>query len=220
MMMSMMSEMSETTRLRLINATIKYHERVIIHDFSLSVKSGEMVFITGSNGAGKSTLLKAIAGLLPLSSGTLERPERLCFVPQIEEADRDFPARVREIVITGTQRQGRLFYSREDKERAAKVMKELEISELSDRELTTLSGGQLRRVFIARALCGRPELLLLDEPCAGLDAHSHEILFAALRKLLTDGCSILMVSHDESDIAGIANSSSSSSYSSRVVNLS
>ncbi len=219
-MMSMMSEMSETTRLRLINATIKYHERVIIHDFSLSVKSGEMVFITGSNGAGKSTLLKAIAGLLPLSSGTLERPERLCFVPQIEEADRDFPARVREIVITGTQRQGRLFYSREDKERAAKVMKELEISELSDRELTTLSGGQLRRVFIARALCGRPELLLLDEPCAGLDAHSHEILFAALRKLLTDGCSILMVSHDESDIAGIANSSSSSSYSSRVVNLS
>lgn len=208
--------MSETTRLRLINATIKYHERVIIHDFSLCVKSGEMVFITGSNGAGKSTLLKAIAGLLPLSSGTLERPERLCFVPQIEEADRDFPARVREIVITGTQRQGRLFYSHKDKERAAKVMKELEISELADRELTTLSGGQLRRVFIARALCGKPELLLLDEPCAGLDAHSHEILFAALRKLLTDGCSILMVSHDESDIAGIANSSSSS----RVVNLS
>ena len=204
--------MTEITRLRLNNATIKYHERVIIHDFSLSAKSGEMVFITGSNGAGKSTLLKAIAGLLPLSSGTLERPERLCYVPQLEEADRDFPARVREIVITGTQRAGRLFYSHEDKMLSAQTMQELGISELSDRRLTTLSGGQLRRVFIARALCGRPELLLLDEPCAGLDAQAHEILFAALRKLLANGCAVLMVTHDDSDIEGIENS--------RVINLS
>ena len=198
--------------MRLINASVKYNERLIIHDFSLCINNGEMVFITGSNGAGKSTLLKAIAGLLPLSAGTLERPERLCYVPQIEEADRDFPARVREIVITGTQRQGRLFYSHEDRELAAQTMNELGISGLSDRELTTLSGGQLRRVFIARALCGRPELLLLDEPCAGLDVQAHEILFAALRKLLSKGCPILMVSHDDSDIQGIANS--------RVINLS
>ena len=190
--------------LRLINATVKYHERIIIHEFSLCANSGEMIFITGSNGAGKSTLLKAIAGLLPLSSGTLERPERLCYVPQIEEADRDFPARVKEIVITGTQRQGRLFYSHKDKKLAAQTMQELAISELSDRELTTLSGGQLRRVFIARALCGRPELLLLDEPCAGLDAQAHGILFAALRKLLERGCTILMVTHDDSDISGIS----------------
>ena len=203
-----------TERLRLTDATIKYSERVIIHDFSLSVNSGEMVFITGSNGSGKSTLIKTIAGLLPLSSGKLERTQKISYVPQVEEADRDFPARVSEIVLTGTQRPGmrKLFYSHEDKELAKRSMLELGIYELASRKLTTLSGGQLRRVFIARALCGLGDLLLLDEPCAGLDVNAHEILFAALRKILLKGCAVLMVTHDESDIQGIENA--------RVINIS
>lgn len=192
-----------TERLKLTNAVIKYSERVIIHDFSLSVNSGEMVFITGSNGSGKSTLIKTIAGLLPLSSGTLERTAKISYVPQVEEADRDFPARVNEIVLTGTQRRGKLFYSHEDKELAKRAMLELGIYELASRQLTTLSGGQLRRVFIARAICGLGDLLLLDEPCAGLDVQAHEILFAVLRKILAQGCAVLMVTHDESDIKGI-----------------
>ena len=201
-----------TERLKLTNAVIKYSERVIIHDFSLSVNSGEMVFITGSNGSGKSTLIKTIAGLLPLSSGTLERTAKISYVPQLEEADRDFPARVNEIVLTGTQRRGKLLYSQEDKERAKHAMLELGIYELASRQLTTLSGGQLRRVFIARAICGLGELLLLDEPCAGLDVQAHEILFAVLRKILDDGCAVLMVTHDESDINGIEGA--------RVINIS
>ena len=203
-----------TERLRLTNAVIKYSERVIINNLSLSVNAGEMVFITGSNGTGKSTLIKTIAGLLPLYSGKLERTQRISYVPQVEEADRDFPARVSEIVITGTQRPGirKLFYSHEDKELAKHAMLELGIYELAGRELTTLSGGQLRRVFIARALCGLGELLLLDEPCAGLDVQAHEILFAALRKILLKGVAVLMVTHDESDIQGIENA--------RVINIS
>ena len=192
-----------TERLRLTNAVIKYGDKTAINDVSLSVNSGEMVFITGANGSGKSTLTRGIAGLLPLSSGTLTRTGRMSYVPQVEEADRAFPARVREIVLTGTQGHGRLFYSRYDKIRADTAMNELGIEHLAGHEIRTLSGGQLRRVFLARALCGDPELLLLDEPCAGLDAQSHEVLFSVLKKIIAQGCAVLMVTHDRSDLEGM-----------------
>ncbi|MBQ3402150.1 MAG: ATP-binding cassette domain-containing protein [Synergistaceae bacterium] len=190
-------------RLRLTDAVIKYGDVVAVNGVSLTARAGEIVFITGANGSGKSTLTKGIAGLLPLSSGTLERSSRMSYVPQFEEADRDFPARAGEIVITGTQRPGKLFYTHEDHERADEAMNGLGILGLSGREIRTLSGGQLRRVFLARAICGRPELLLLDEPCAGLDALSHEVLFGVLRKMLAGGCAVVMVTHDISDIDGI-----------------
>lgn len=192
-----------TERLRLVNAVIKYGDITAVDGVSLTVNAGEMIFITGSNGSGKSTLTKGIAGLLPLYSGTLTRTPRMSYVPQYEDADRDFPARAGEIVLTGTQRPGKLFHTRKDRESAESAMKALNIEGLSGNEIRTLSGGQLRRVFLARAICGNPELLILDEPCAGLDAHSHETLFGILRGLLAVGCAIVMVTHDISDIDGI-----------------
>ncbi len=192
-----------TERLRLTNAVIKYGDSIAVNDVSLTAEAGDMIFITGANGSGKSTLIKAIAGLLPLSSGTLERTPRMSYVPQYEEADRDFPARVGEIVITGTQHPGKLFYTRSDHERADSAMKALGVYELAGNEISSLSGGQMRRVMLARAICGEPELLLLDEPCAGLDAHSHEVLFTVLRSMLAGGCAVVMVTHDISDIDGI-----------------
>ncbi len=192
-----------TERLRLVDAVIKYGDIAAVDGVTLTANAGEMIFITGSNGSGKSTLVKGIAGLIPLSSGTLVRTPRMSYVPQYEDADRDFPARVREIVLTGTQKPGKLFATRSDRERADSAMKELNIYGLADKEIRTLSGGQLRRVFLARALCGNPELLLLDEPCAGLDVQSHDTLFGILRGLLADGCAVVMVTHDISDIDGI-----------------
>ena len=192
-----------TERLRLVDAVIKYGDIAAVDGVTLTANAGEMIFVTGSNGSGKSTLVKGIAGLIPLSSGTLVRTPRMSYVPQYEDADRDFPARVREIVLTGTQRPGKLFATRSDRERADSAMKELNIYGLSDKEIRTLSGGQLRRVFLARALCGDPELLLLDEPCAGLDVQSHDTLFGILRGLLAEGCAVVMVTHDISDIDGI-----------------
>ena len=193
-----------TERLRLTHAVIKYGDVPAVNDISLSAMSGDMIFITGANGSGKSTLTKGIAGLLPLSSGELERTKRMSYVPQIEDADRNFPARVKEIVLTGRQRPGKLFYTREDRNAAMNAMRELGIDSLAENEIRTLSGGQLRRVFLARAVCGEPELLLLDEPCAGLDAESHEVLFSMLRRLLSNGCAVLMVTHDISDIEWIS----------------
>ncbi|MBQ7196397.1 MAG: ATP-binding cassette domain-containing protein [Synergistaceae bacterium] len=193
-------------KLKIENAVIKYEDTIVINDLSLQVHGGEMVFITGANGSGKSTLMRGIAGLLPLSAGRLERSQKMSYVPQIEEADRDFPACVREIVLTGTQRKKKFFYTRRDYELADKVMKELFIDELANHEIKNLSGGQLRRVFLARALCGEPDLLLLDEPCAGLDVESHRILFRILENELANGCAVIMVTHDDSDIEGIRDS--------------
>ena len=195
-----------TERLRLENAVIKYGDIVVIKNASLRAYEGEMIFITGVNGSGKSTLIRGIAGLLPLTSGTLKRSQKISYVPQIEEADKNFPATVKEIVLTGTQRKGKLFYNHKDIDTAMKFIEALKISELSNRQIKTLSGGQLRRVFLARALCGEPELLLLDEPCAGLDAESHKILFEVLQKILDEGCTVIMVTHDDFDLDGIKNS--------------
>ena len=192
-----------TERLNLSHAVIKYGEIRAIDDVSLTVSAGEFVFITGANGSGKSTLTKGIAGLLPLASGTITRTKRMSYVPQIEEADRNFPARVSEIVLTGTQGQGGFFYSIADKRRALRSMEELGIRNLAKSEICTLSGGQLRRVFLARALCVEPELLLLDEPCAGLDASSHKLLFSVLDRVRAGGCAVIMVTHDASDLEGI-----------------
>ena len=192
-----------TERLRLTNAVIKYGDVTAIDGVSMSVKAGEFVFITGANGSGKSTLTKGIAGLLPLSSGTRTLTGKLGYVPQIEEADRNFPATVSEIVITGTQGRGGLFYTSSDKRRAFRTMELLGISDLAGRGIDMLSGGQMRRVLLARALCGEPELLLLDEPCAGLDAESHELLFSVLKNSVDSGCAVIMVTHDSSDLEGI-----------------
>ena len=192
-----------TERLRLSHAVIKYGDVKALDDVSLSVNAGEFVFITGANGSGKSTLTRGIAGLLPLSSGTITRTRKLGYVPQVEEADRNFPASVWEIVITGTQGTGGLFYSVGSRRRALHAMEELGIRDLAKLEIKTLSGGQMRRVLLARALCGEPELLLLDEPCAGLDFESHELLFSVLRKRVASGCAVIMVTHDASDLEGI-----------------
>ncbi len=192
-----------TDRLKLINAVIKYGDIIAVDGVSLSVRAGEFVFITGANGSGKSTLTKGIAGLLPLSSGTITLTGRIGYVPQIEDADRNFPAKVSEIVITGTQGLGGLFYTAHDKHRALHAMNALGISDLAGRGIDMLSGGQMRRVLLARALCGEPELLLLDEPCAGLDAESHALLFSVLKDSVASGCAVVMVTHDASDLEGI-----------------
>ena len=187
-------------RLILKNIYVKYGDFTVLEEINLIVNPGEVIFITGQNGTGKTTLIKTIAGLINFSSGEIFKTKKLSYVPQNEKADFDFPAKVKEIILTGTQRPGKLFYTRSDKKSALKSMQTLGILNLSNRNIKTLSGGQLKRVFLARALCGEPELLLLDEPCAGLDIESHEFLYEVLRKIRDSGTSIIIVTHAESDL--------------------
>ena len=177
-------------------------KRVAVEHASFKIEAGEYACIIGSNGSGKSTLGKGIVGLVPITSGQVQHqlsPEQYAYLSQITEIERDFPATVREVVLTGMQRSGRRFpfYTREDRKKAADAMETLGISDLADYRIGNLSGGQKQRVLLARALCREPKLLILDEPCAGLDPAITAEFYGLIDYInKKQGVTILMVSHD------------------------
>ena len=210
--------------LKVNNATIKYasnyynhnHEskvNVAVKDVSFSVGYGDYCCIVGMNGSGKSSLIKGILGLAPLASGSIEYGfdrGRISYLPQINSIPHDFPAAVKEIVLTGAQKQKKLnlfdsfmFYSKRDIEKANESMNLLKISELAKKRFGELSGGQQQKVLLARALCKNPELLILDEPCAGLDNNTVDSFYELLYGLnirAENPVAILMITHDLHDV--------------------
>ena len=177
-------------------------KRVAVEHASFKIEAGEYACIIGSNGSGKSTLVKGIVGLVPITAGQVIHqlsPEQYAYLSQITEIERDFPVTVREVVLTGMQRSARRFpfYTREDKKKAAEAMEMLSISDLADYRIGNLSGGQKQRVLLARALCREPKLLILDEPCAGLDPAITAEFYSLIDHINKEqGVTILMVSHD------------------------
>jgi zinc transport system ATP-binding protein len=196
--------------LTLKNVSIAYGSVAAVENVSFEVGEGDFFCVAGANGSGKSTLIKGILGLTPLAGGdvkfSVER-DRVSYVPQVETADRDFPATVEEIVLTGVQRPGRRFpfYSKADRGAAAEAMALFGISDLAGRQLGTLSGGERKRAMLARAMCRDPALLFLDEPCTGLDAETKNLFYATLERLNAErNLSIVMVSHDLDDVKTLA----------------
>ena len=158
------------------NVKVGYEGRTVAENINFSVEKGDYLFIIGENGSGKSTLMKTILGLHPLMEGTILtkdrfQPNEIGYLPQQTVIQKDFPASVKEIVRSGCLNQGgfRPFYQKEEKKRAKEMMEKLDILELQNRCYRELSGGQMQRVLLARALCATKQLLLLDEPIAGLD---------------------------------------------------
>ena len=190
--------------LKVENVSIAYdHERdFAVENVSFSVRDGEYICIVGSNGSGKSTLIKGIAGLIGVSRGSIHRPlpiEGYAYLSQNHMIDKDFPATVAEVVLSGTQKQGKRlpFYTRSDRKTAAQVMAMMGIDEFAGRRIGNLSGGQQQRVLLARAFCRDPKLLLLDEPCAGLDPAMTREFYGILDRLNREKhIAVLMVSHD------------------------
>jgi zinc transport system ATP-binding protein len=192
--------------LSLKDVTIAYDSVVAVEDVSFNVEKGDFFCVVGANGSGKSTLIRGILGLEPLLRGTVSfgvDRDRVSWVPQVEAADRDFPATVREIVLTGTQKRGGLvfFYTAADRRNADAAMEFFEIEDLAGRRIGELSGGQHRRMMLARAMCRDPDLLLLDEPCSGLDADAKRAFYDWLNRLHDErGATIVMVSHDLDEV--------------------
>ncbi len=190
-----------------------YDGREILHDVSLTVPAGEVVAILGANGSGKSTLIRAILGLVPASRGEVELfgvPHRkfrdwarVGYVPQRLGAGSGVPATVGEVVASGRLARRGIFRPAGRADRTA-VREALDTVGLLDRigdPVATLSGGQQQRTLIARALAGHPDLLVLDEPTAGVDAASQEAFAAALGQFKTGrfesgGGTILLVAHE------------------------
>lgn len=192
--------------LRAEGVSVSYGAVTAVRDVSFDVERGDYFCIVGGNGSGKSSLLRALLGIVPVSGGGIRfgvPRDRVAYCPQSSSIERDFPASVWEIVLTGrlSPRKRSLFYGALDKRAAASVLEELEIYEIRDRRIGELSGGQLQRALIARALCGEPELLVLDEPDAGLDALSADILRGALAgRNAAHGLTILMATHNLADV--------------------
>ena len=171
----------------------------ILKNISLSVQQGEFLCIVGENGSGKSTLMKCILGLNKIDKGTIEVKERIGYLPQITEIQNNFPATIEEVVLSGTLPNNlrKIWYTKADKEKAKKIMEQLDIYEMRRKCFCDLSGGQKQRVLIARALCSTDKIILLDEPVNGLDPKIVRQIYKMLAKLnKEEGLTIVMVSHD------------------------
>lgn len=190
--------------------TVAYDDRPVLRGVDLTVHPGDVVAVLGANGSGKSTLIKAILGLVPLAAGKVRLfgepagtrtarvlARRIGYVPQRLGAGSGVPATVAEVVATGRlARRG--LRPAGAKDRAA-VTAALTLVGLADRAHTpvaTLSGGQQQRTLIARALAAEPDLLVLDEPTAGVDAQSQAAFAAALERFVGRGGTVLLVAHE------------------------
>lgn len=203
--------MSETFVVEVKGVTFSYGGPPVLEDVDLVVPEGEFLGVVGPNAGGKSTLLKLVLGLLEPLRGEIRvlgrTPARGAFqigyVPQYPPFRRDFPITVEQTVSMGRLGRGSLLggFSRADRERAARAMAETEVLDLAPRQLATLSGGQLQRVLLARALACEPRILILDEPTANIDMRIESDIFGLLKRL-NERMTILVVSHDVGFISG------------------
>ena len=194
--------------------SFSYGREPVLEDVDLTVRAGEFVALVGPNGSGKSTLLKVLLGTLSPSSGAVRlfgvpparvtERARIGYVPQRPVLDSEVPATVEEIVAAGrlARRGWWRPLRREDHEEVRHAMESVGLDDLAKRPLNELSGGQQQRAFIARAFAGGPDLLVLDEPIAGVDAESQRRFRGSLTHLIAEhGAGVLLVSHELSAVA-------------------
>lgn len=176
-----------------------YGLRKIFSGFSLQVSASDFFVLTGPNGGGKTTLLRLMGGLLQPGAGVIRRKPHLTvgYLPQIGKVDRNFPITAEEVVLSGLQNKKTLWqkYDAACYELVKSVMSELEVQEVAQRRIESLSGGQWQRVLLARALVSQPELLLLDEPDTHLDEASKALLYKMLHQRAKETATVV-VSHD------------------------
>ncbi len=188
------------------NLTVSYGPVPALLDVSLAVPAGSLVGIIGPNGSGKSTLIKSILGFLRPDVGQVkvfgEPVERargyVAYVPQRGTVDWDFPVTVRDVALMG--RYGHVPWWKElgaeDRELANKALEMVRMEDLADRQIGQLSGGQQQRVFMARAMAQGADILLLDEPFAGVDAATERAILDVLERTKQSGRTLMVVHHD------------------------
>ena len=190
--------------LALDSVTCAYGAHPVLVDASLAIRAGEFSGIVGPSGSGKTTLLRALLGSVTPTSGSVTRRRgvSLGYVPQVGTVNWDFPVTVAQVVLMARTR-GRVlpWASRDERQEVDAVLEQLRISGLGDRHIRELSGGQQQRVFIARALLGRPQVLLLDEPTSGVDVRTRHEVLHLLADINADGLAVVLTTHDLNGIA-------------------
>lgn len=187
------------------NVSTSYSGHTAIKNVNFNVQPHEYICLVGENGSGKSTLIKTIVGINKKDSGeiiTNIKPEKISYLAQNNMTDLNFPATAKEIIMTGVQKHKVLpFYKKDDYKKFDEVCELLNIKNIINKQIGELSGGQRQRIMLARALIRKPELLILDEPCSGLDINITKELYDILNKLNKEhGLTIIMATHDLEEI--------------------
>ncbi len=187
--------------------TAGYDNGIVLRDVCLTVSDQDFIGVIGPNGGGKTTLIKLILGLIKPISGTVERFDDatgsfIGYLPQQSQIDKRFPITVQDIVLSGLMSSGKLFnrYSSSDKQMAAELLAQMGIAHLAKRTAAELSGGQLQRVFICRALISSPRLLILDEPNTFVDNRFEHEMYELLQQF-NSKMAIMIISHDVGTIS-------------------
>ncbi len=202
-----MTPAGDVPALELSHMTVSYGSRPVVWDVDAAFPAGAMSAIVGPNGSGKSTLLRAALGLVPVDAGRAtvfghparEAMRRVAYVPQREAVDWDFPITVREVVEMGRYPSAGWIrrLKRSDHAIVDDALERVGMTAFAKRQIGQLSGGQRQRVFVGRALAQRADLLVLDEPFAGIDARTEAALLTLLAGLRdSEGRSVVMVHHD------------------------
>ncbi len=190
------------------SVSVRYQQKVVLDNATATVPKGSICGLVGMNGAGKSTLFKAIMNVVPIISGsvrldghtvkTAQKRGIVAYVPQTEVVDWNFPVSVRDVVMMGRYGfMGLLRRSKaEDWTLVDDAIERVQLTDFADRQVGQLSGGQRKRVFVARALAQGASILLLDEPFAGVDAKTEASLVELLKELQSQGITILIAAHD------------------------
>lgn len=192
--------------IEITNLTVSYNGHVAVDKVSLNIKEKEFVCLVGENGSGKSTIIKTILELQKQDKGKIKLkidPSEVSYLEQFNMRDVDFPGTAKEIIMTGMQKKGsKLFYTKEALEAFKEICNMLGIQEIVNKKIGELSGGQRQRVMLARAMINKPKLLILDEPCSGLDKKISDKLYDILLKLNKEyGTTVIMSIHNAYELA-------------------
>lgn len=190
--------------IELHDVTMRRESRVVLDDVNLRINRGDFVAITGPNGGGKTTMLRIILGLLKPTSGSVHFPSgrpSVGYLPQKNSIDSHFPISVREVIASG-------LLGSEPTESANvlidRALERVEMTDLADRPIGRLSGGQLQRALLGRAIVSSPSLLVLDEPLSYVDKHFESHIYRLIASIAPNA-TIILVSHEMTTIAAMAN---------------
>lgn len=188
------------------NLTVAYDDTPVFSDVAVNFNAGKITGIIGPNGAGKSTLIKAMMNLIKRESGEIAYngqsiksvQKKIAYVEQRKELDLNFPIDVFDLVLTGTYGKLGLFKSPSKREKlvSKEALEQVSLSNFSKRQIGNLSGGQLQRVFVARAIVQQAEIIVLDEPFVGIDLQSETAIMKILKQWRDENKTIIVIHHD------------------------
>ncbi|MFV0559587.1 MAG: metal ABC transporter ATP-binding protein [Enterococcus sp.] len=192
--------------LKIDNLTVSYGDFTVFSNLSLQIQPNKVTGIIGPNGVGKSTLVKAILGLVKANTGSCtydgqsikKIQTEIAYVEQRKDLDLSFPINVFDLVLTGSYGKLGLFKTpgKKEEEMCQRALEQVEMSEFAKRQIGNLSGGQLQRVFVARAILQKANVVILDEPFVGIDLQSERAIMKILKQWRDEGKTIIVIHHD------------------------